>query len=182
MTLLLFVFSTLWVAVSHLAKPDRRLRNSSSSSLSDIAKISTREEFFSLCGKIEDNPQNFMACREKLPILATSFIWVDRKFLVRAGRNISPEDLDVLYGISGKGAESARLTITSALLARCRRGAPTKAGSFQELIDQDCIKRLPTLAELGMEIDPEWAGTQMVNSTYDGRMKLIYPEKGPARQ
>ena len=168
--LVFLLFLVLMRSVPRFMKPLDRLP------APDVSKISTRDEFFAFCGKEESDPGRFAACREKLPVLSTSFLWVDSRYLVTDGRDITPEDLDVFYGLSGKGAESARLTISSALLVRCRRGASTEPATFQHLIDRNCLRRLPTLAELGLEKDPEWAGVQMVDSSYDGRMKRIPPQ------
>jgi hypothetical protein len=168
------VFSALWVAIPRTSKPRLATRHKSPGFFPDVSAVSDREGFFEACGKIQKDDRRFEVCREKLHILSTSFLWVDSRYLLKQGESLSSKHLDTFYGLSGPGEESARLTIGSALITRCKKGASTNAATFEQLIDQNCLRHLPTLAELGLEEDPEWAGIQVVNTTYDGKLKPLH--------
>jgi hypothetical protein len=135
-------------------------------------KPQTVEEYEDQCRKAVDEEQR-ERCREALPVFRHSLMWIDSRLLLRDGEELSSKHLDVLYGFSAPGADAARIAVTSHLASWCRReGLPTPT-TFNDLKRQGCTDRLPTLAEMGLELNPKWAGVRSIKSSYDGRTTLV---------
>jgi hypothetical protein len=110
-------------------------------------------------------------CRRALPVFRHSFMWVDSRLLLRDGEELSSKHLDVLHGFPEASAEPARVAVSSHLASWCRQEGLRVPTTFNELKARGCTERLPTLAEMGLELDPRWAGVYSVDSSYSGRPK-----------
>jgi hypothetical protein len=132
----------------------------------------TIEEYEAQCRKEVDDAQR-ERCREALPAFRHSLMWIDSRLLLREGEELSSRHLDVLHGFPAAGSEAARLAVSSHLASWCRREGMPVPATFNELKRQGCTDRLPTLAEMGLELDPKWAGVRSVKSNYDGKTRKV---------
>jgi hypothetical protein len=125
--------------------------------LKKIAGISDPESLEELCADLGTSTEKFDACREKLPVLSRTYIWIDTDSLVKPGETLGTEHLGLLYGVSRPKDEASRLALAAILAAECQQHRPPAgAASFDELFEERCRESLPSLSHLGLEIDPAW--------------------------
>ena len=143
-------------AVSH---PIRRQL----SVLHQIEEISSPEEFESRCANMAGNRPIFDACRKRLLVYELSYQWIDTRLLLKPGESLGLEHVGILYGLSHTEAESTRHALGAILAAECRRGRAVRSAEFFE---SACQRALPTLTQVGIELDREWMGIRSVESDY----------------
>jgi hypothetical protein len=121
-----------------------------------IEKITTPASFDELCREMRTSNEKFEACREKLPVFRKTHAWLDTGLLLEQGEELNIDHLGLLYGVTRDRNEVTLLVLAAILAAECRRGTHTSPAPFEDLFDDRCKKRLPTLAQLGLEIDETW--------------------------
>jgi hypothetical protein len=151
----------LWRHESHTPPPP-----TPKDKLEQIATISSPEEFEDLCANMVSDKEIFDACRRKLPVFELSYRWLDTRLLVKPDETLSLDHLGLLYGLEGTEGEAARHAIGTILAAECRRGRRTSPSTFEQLMDPHCKQALPTLTQMGLELDREWMGVRSIDSDY----------------
>jgi hypothetical protein len=124
--------------------------------IAKIEKIETVESFAELCREMGESEEKFNTCRKKLPVFAKVPAWIDTDMLLKDGETLTIDHLGLLYGVSEPQDRATRLALAAVLAAECRRGALTGPTSFEALFVEGCRKRLPTLAQLGIELEESW--------------------------
>ena len=131
--------------------------------LAKIEKLTTPASFDELCRGMRDSEEKFEACRRKLPVFGRTHAWINTDLLLKEGEDLNTDHLGLLYGVTDERDEATRLALAAVLAAECRRGAPTTPAPFENLFEERCKGSLPTLAQLGIEIDTAWlAGGEVV--------------------
>ena len=132
--------------------------------IAKINRITSAKSFNEHCQDPGTSEKKFKACRKKLYLLEGTRLMIDSEFLVKKGETLKTEHVGVFYGLNGPENEAARLAMSAILAARCLHGAETTekdALPLEDLVeDPRCLERLPTLAQIGLKIDPAWIAAE----------------------
>jgi len=142
--------------------------------LQEIELVSTVDQFQKSCANMLGEPRKFEACRRKLVLFRSSYLWIDRDFLLQDGERLKLDHLNFLHGFSAAGSEPSLLAVTGVIASWCRAKGHRPARRFEELDEAGCLSSLPTLAEMGLEIDRHGSGLRTVDSTYDATHRTTW--------